>query len=132
MAQNNNQANGHAHSGFPWSHVFGFILSLALTFLALYVALYTTLPLSTVLTTIIIMAVAQALLQLIMFMHLKEGEGRVQILTMIYSFFVATATVGLTVYLLLNVMYMKRLLRFLSSLFIPPHYIHITELTTES
>ena len=35
----NNQANGHAHSGFPWSHVFGFILSLALTFLALYVAL---------------------------------------------------------------------------------------------
>ncbi len=32
MGQNNNQANGHAHSGFPWSHVFGFILSLALTF----------------------------------------------------------------------------------------------------
>ncbi|ADH05430.1 Quinol oxidase, subunit IV [Bacillus thuringiensis serovar andalousiensis BGSC 4AW1] len=45
------------------------------------------------------MAVAQALLQLIMFMHLKEGEGRVQILTMIYSFFVATATVGLTVWI---------------------------------
>ncbi len=22
MGQNNNQANGHAHSGFPWSHVF--------------------------------------------------------------------------------------------------------------
>lgn len=51
--------------------------------------------------------------------------------------------------LLLNVMYMKRLLRFLSSLFYPaltsskiplikvslyplPYYIHITELTTES
>ena len=50
-------------------------------------------------TTIIVMAVAQALLQLIMFMHLKEGEGRVQILTMIYSFFVATATVGLTVWI---------------------------------
>jgi len=99
MSQNNNQANGNPHSGFPWSHVFGFILSLALTFLALYVALYTNLPLSTILTTIIIMAVAQALLQLIMFMHLKEGEGRVQILTMIYSFFVATATVGLTVWI---------------------------------
>ncbi|MFJ8119087.1 cytochrome aa3 quinol oxidase subunit IV [Bacillus mycoides] len=97
MGQNNNQANGH--SGFPWSHVFGFILSLALTFLALYVALYTNLPLSTILTTIIIMAVAQALLQLIMFMHLKEGEGRIQVLTMIYSFFVATATVGLTVWI---------------------------------
>ncbi|WP_044716220.1 cytochrome C oxidase subunit IV family protein [Bacillus anthracis] len=83
MGQNNNQANGHAHSGFPWSHVFGFIF----------------LPLSTILTTIIVMAVAQALLQLIMFMHLKEGEGRVQILTMIYSFFVATATVGLTVWI---------------------------------
>lgn len=109
MAQNNNQANGHAHSGFPWSHVFGFILSLALTFLALYVALYTTLPLSTVLTTIIIMAVAQALLQLIMFMHLKEGEGRVQILTMIYSFFCCNCNSWFNCMdLLLNVMYMKK------------------------
>ncbi|KEK23778.1 cytochrome aa3 quinol oxidase subunit IV [Bacillus gaemokensis] len=99
MGQNNTQANGHAHSGFPWSHVFGFILSLALTFLALYVALYTDLPLSTILTTIIVMALAQGLLQLIMFMHLKEGEGRIQILTMIYSFFVAIATVGLTVWI---------------------------------
>ncbi|MDR4196587.1 cytochrome aa3 quinol oxidase subunit IV, partial [Bacillus cereus] len=87
------------HSGYPRSHVFGFIFSLALTFITLYVAFYTTLQLSTGLTTINIMAVAQALLQLIMFMHLKEGEGRVQILTMIYSFFVATATVGITVWI---------------------------------
>lgn len=99
MGQNNTQANGHAHSGFPWSHVFGFILSLALTFLALYVALYTTLPLSTILTAIIAMAIAQALLQLIMFMHLREGEGTIQIITMIYSFFVAIATIGLTVWI---------------------------------
>ena len=126
MAQNNNQANGHAHSGFPWSHVFGFILSLALTFLALYVALYTTLPLSTVLTTIIIMAVAQALLQLIMFMHLKEGEGRVQILTMIYSFFVATATVGLTVWIFSQC---NEKTAEIPAVFLSLYYIHITELT---
>ncbi|MDM5153479.1 cytochrome aa3 quinol oxidase subunit IV [Bacillus sp. DX1.1] len=101
MGQNNTQANGHAHSGFPWSHVFGFILSLALTFLALYVALYSNLnlSLSTILTSIIAMAVAQAALQLVMFMHMKEGEGTTQTITMLFSFFIAAVTVGGTVWI---------------------------------
>ncbi|EMA6343802.1 cytochrome aa3 quinol oxidase subunit IV [Bacillus cytotoxicus] len=95
MGQNNTQA----HSGFPWSHVFGFILSLALTFLALYVALYTSLPLSTILTSIIAMAVAQAALQLVMFMHMKEGEGIAQTIAMLFSFFIAVVTVAGTVWI---------------------------------
>lgn len=99
MGQNNTQANGHAHSGFPWSHVFGFVLSLALTFLALYVALYTSLPLSTIITSIIAMAVAQAALQLVMFMHVKEGEGPAQTIAMLFSFFIAAVTVGGTVWI---------------------------------
>ncbi|MFD0769989.1 cytochrome aa3 quinol oxidase subunit IV [Bacillus sp. CGMCC 1.60114] len=99
MGQNNTQANGHAHSGFPWSHVFGFILSLALTFLAVYVALYTSLPLSTILTSIIAMALAQAALQLIMFMHLKEGEGITQTIAILFSFFIAIVTVVGTVWI---------------------------------
>ena len=120
MGQNNNQANGHAHSGFPWSHVFGFILSLALTFLALYVALYTNLPLSTILTTIIIMAVAQALLQLIMFMHLKRRRRKSSSSYYDLQFLRCNCNSWFNCMdLLLNVMYMKRLLRFLSSLFIP-------------
>lgn len=97
MGQNNTQAN--AHSGFPWSHVFGFILSLALTFLAVYVALYTSLPLSTILTAILVMAVAQAALQFVMFMHMTEGEGVIQTLTVVFHFFIATVTVVGTVWI---------------------------------
>lgn len=88
MEQNNTQAKG-----FPWSHVFGFVLSLALTFGAVFIALETTLPFSTIFTVIIVMAIAQALLQLIMFMHLNEGEGAIQILTMVYSFFIAATII---------------------------------------
>lgn len=93
MEQNNTQASHNAHKGFPWSHVFGFVLSLALTFGAVYLALYTSLPFSTILTVIIVMAIAQALLQLIMFMHLTEGEGTIQVITMVYSFFIAAVII---------------------------------------
>ncbi len=93
------QNNTNAHSGFPWSHVFGFILSLALTFLALYVTLETSLPLSTILTSILVMAVAQAALQLVMFMHMTEGEGLIQTMTIVFHFFIAAVTVVGTVWI---------------------------------
>ncbi|MFD3448417.1 cytochrome aa3 quinol oxidase subunit IV [Microbacteriaceae bacterium 4G12] len=93
MAQHNTGANHNSHKGFPWSHVFGFVLSLVLTFGALYVALYTSLPFSTIITVIVIMAVIQAALQLFMFMHMTEGSGTIQSLTIGYSFFIALAIV---------------------------------------
>ncbi len=107
---------------------FGFILSLALTFLALYVALYTTLPLSTVLTTIIIMAVAQALLQLIMFMHLKRRRRKSSNSYNDIQFLRCNCNSWFNCMdLLLNVMYMKKTAEipqqsfFLSPL-LHPHY----------
>jgi cytochrome aa3-600 menaquinol oxidase subunit 4 len=97
MAGHNTQQ--HHHKGFPWSHVFGFILSLVLTFGALYVALYTSLPLSTILTVIIAMAIVQAILQLVMFMHMSEGEGITQTIAISFSFFIAVVTVVGTVWI---------------------------------
>ncbi|WP_416829089.1 cytochrome aa3 quinol oxidase subunit IV [Ectobacillus polymachus] len=95
MEQNTHQN----HTGFPWSHVLGFIFSLVLTFGAMYVALYTSLPLATILTVIISLAIVQALIQLVMFMHISEGEGITQKITILFSFFVALATVVLTVWI---------------------------------
>ncbi|MCP8969592.1 cytochrome aa3 quinol oxidase subunit IV [Ectobacillus ponti] len=97
MAQHNAQATHH--KGFPWSHVFGFIMSLVLTFAALYIALYTTIPFGTIMTVIVIMAVIQAVLQLVMFMHLSEGEGVIQKVAILYSFFIAAVTVIGTVWI---------------------------------
>ena len=99
MAQHNTQAAPHHHKGFPWSHVFGFVLSLVLTFAALYLALYTSLPFSTIITVIGIMAFLQAALQLVMFMHMSEGEGITQTITIIFSFFIALVTVGGTIWI---------------------------------
>ncbi len=99
MAQHNTQSTPHHHKGFPWSHVFGFVLSLVLTFAALYLALYTTLPFSTIITVIGIMAFLQAALQLVMFMHMSEGEGITQTIAIIFSFFIAIVTVGGTIWI---------------------------------
>jgi cytochrome aa3-600 menaquinol oxidase subunit 4 len=99
MAQHNTQATKHHHAGFPWSHVFGFILSLVLTFGALYVALYTSLPLATILTVIIGLAIVQAILQLVMFMHMSEGEGITQTIAISFSFFIAVVTIVGTVWI---------------------------------
>lgn len=62
--------------GFPLGHVFGFILSLVLTFAAAGVALKTSLPFHTIMWIIGTLAVIQAGLQLFMFMHVNEGEDR--------------------------------------------------------
>lgn len=89
----------NTHNSFPWQHVFGFILSLVLTFGAMYVALYTSLPLATILTVIITLAVVQALIQLVMFMHISEGEGIAQKIAIGFGFFIAVATVVGTVWI---------------------------------
>jgi cytochrome aa3-600 menaquinol oxidase subunit 4 len=86
------------HKGFPWSHVFGFVLSLVLTFAALFIA-YSPLSLATILTLIIALAIVQAILQLVMFMHMSEGEGVTQTISIAFSFFIAVVTVGGTVWI---------------------------------
>ncbi|KOO37346.1 cytochrome aa3 quinol oxidase subunit IV [Priestia koreensis] len=96
MAGNKNaQASHHGHDGFPWKHLIGFIISLALTFVAVFIAFETDLSKTAIMSGIIILAVLQALLQLIMFMHVTESEsGKVQVVNMAFAFFIAIAVVA--------------------------------------
>lgn len=80
--------------GFPISHIVGFVLSLALTFIAVAVAFKTDLPAKTIVWIIGIMAGVQAVLQLFMFMHMNEGEdNKTQIINIAYGVFIALVTV---------------------------------------
>ncbi|ENH95700.1 cytochrome aa3 quinol oxidase subunit IV [Gracilibacillus halophilus YIM-C55.5] len=79
---------------FPWNHVIGFILSIALTLLAVFVAFQTDFSSNVVLWIIGSLAIFQALIQLFLFMHITEGkEGPVNVINMIYSVFLALVIV---------------------------------------
>lgn len=83
----------NAHHGFPWSHIVGLIMSIALTLLAAGLALYTDLSLTTIVWLIFGLAFLQAIIQLAMFMHIKEGDGTWQIFKMISAGFMAIVIV---------------------------------------
>lgn len=57
-------------------HVFGFVASILLTFLALFIGIGTSLPRGMKLTAIVFLAIVQLLIQLIYFMHITEGKDR--------------------------------------------------------
>ncbi|WP_066064741.1 cytochrome aa3 quinol oxidase subunit IV [Neobacillus soli] len=81
--------------GFPMTQVFGFVLSLVLTFAALFVALKTSLSFNAIIWIIGTLAVIQAALQLFMFMHLKDGEdSKAQTINILYGIFIAVVTVA--------------------------------------
>jgi cytochrome aa3-600 menaquinol oxidase subunit 4 len=88
------------HNHFPWSHVIGFLFSIALTFLAVWLGLYTDLPLNTVIIMVFVLAFLQAAIQLFMFMHVSEGEGGWQIGKMISAAFIALVIVVGTVWVM--------------------------------
>ncbi len=88
-------------SGFPIHHVFGFLLSLVLTFGAAGVALKTSLSFQTMMWIIGSLAVIQAGLQLFMFMHASEGEdANTQIINLVYGFLMAIVIVAGTVWVM--------------------------------
>lgn len=77
MKQHTNAA-GHEHEGSHGSlksYVIGFLLSIVLTIIPLVVVLNDMLSRSGTIVLILIMAVLQFAVQLIFFMHLKEGEN---------------------------------------------------------
>jgi cytochrome aa3-600 menaquinol oxidase subunit 4 len=79
---------------FPISHVFGFVLSLVLTFIAAGVALKTSLSFTVIMWIIGSLAIIQAGLQLFMFMHVNEGEdNKTQIINIAYGIFCAIVIV---------------------------------------
>jgi cytochrome aa3-600 menaquinol oxidase subunit IV len=86
--------NAHSEKRFPLSHVFGFALSLILTFAAAWVALKTNLSFTVIMWIIGTLAVIQAGLQLFMFMHVNEGEdNKTQIINIAYGVFCALVIV---------------------------------------
>ncbi|ANZ95133.1 MULTISPECIES: cytochrome aa3 quinol oxidase subunit IV [Brochothrix] len=68
------KTSAKSHSGFPWKHVIGFVLSIVLTLLAA-VAAYSGLSVNIILVFIFIMAFVQAGIQLFMFMHVNEEDA---------------------------------------------------------
>jgi cytochrome aa3-600 menaquinol oxidase subunit IV len=81
------------HNGFPWTQVIGFLLSIALTFLAVWWGLYTNLPYNTIVILVFTLAFIQAAIQLFMFMHVTEGEGKWQVGKMFSAAFIAIVIV---------------------------------------
>ncbi|MYL34824.1 cytochrome aa3 quinol oxidase subunit IV [Pontibacillus yanchengensis] len=92
--------SNNSHSHFPWNHVIGFALSVALTLLAVWVALYTSLSITAIVWIIVFLAVLQAGIQLFMFMHIREGEGGTQVFTMVYSAIIGVIIVGGTIWVI--------------------------------
>jgi cytochrome aa3-600 menaquinol oxidase subunit 4 len=88
------------NSGFPTGHIAGFIVSLLLTFATVGAVFYTTLPVTTIVWIIGSLAVIQALLQLFMFMHIGEGEGKVQLINIVYAFFCAIVVAAGTIWVM--------------------------------
>ncbi|EUJ25264.1 cytochrome aa3 quinol oxidase subunit IV [Listeria cornellensis] len=90
-----NKANtAHAEEGIPWKHIVGFALSIALTLLAVWVVFESTLSKSVIITVIFIFAFIQAALQLLMFMHMTEGQnGRIQVGNILFAAFIAIVIV---------------------------------------
>jgi cytochrome aa3-600 menaquinol oxidase subunit 4 len=79
---------------FPISHVFGFVLSLLLTFAAAWIALKTGLSPAVIMWIIGTLAVIQAGLQLFMFMHVSEGgDKKTQLINIAYGVFCALVVV---------------------------------------
>jgi cytochrome aa3-600 menaquinol oxidase subunit IV len=86
---------------FPYSHVFGFLMSLALTFIAAWVALKTSLSGTVIMYVIGALAFIQAGLQLFMFMHVTEGEDKsAQIINIVYGVFTAIVIVAGTIWVM--------------------------------
>lgn len=84
----------HHSKRFPVTQIYGFVLSLVLTFAALFIAFKTSLSVSIIIYLIGALAFIQAGLQLFMFMHLKDGEeDGAKMVNIYYAIFIALVTV---------------------------------------
>ncbi len=94
-------ASNSAENHFPWSHVFGFALSIILTLVALWVGLGTNLSYNVIAIVIFILAFIQAGIQLFMFMHMTEGKNAIwQSANMLFAAFTAIIIVAGTVWVM--------------------------------
>ncbi|MFS0558154.1 cytochrome o ubiquinol oxidase subunit IV [Brevibacillus sp. 179-C9.3 HS] len=73
MAQHQNHG-GHQGHGSMKEYVIGFILSIVLTIIPLVLVMNQIMSKTATIVTIMIMAVLQFVVQLVFFMHIREGE----------------------------------------------------------
>jgi cytochrome aa3-600 menaquinol oxidase subunit 4 len=72
----------------------GFLLSVLLTLMALWISFYSGFSKQMILLSIFGFAFFQAIIQLLLFMHMREGtSGKIQTGTMIYAAFIAIVVV---------------------------------------
>ncbi|MGE6754406.1 cytochrome aa3 quinol oxidase subunit IV [Rossellomorea sp. NPDC071047] len=90
------------HSRIPWTQIIGFVLSIALTFLAVWFGLYAGLAYNLMVALVFVLAFIQAAIQLFMFMHVTEGEGRWQVGKMMSAAFIALVIVLGSIWVLSN------------------------------
>jgi cytochrome aa3-600 menaquinol oxidase subunit IV len=88
------------HDRFPWKLVIGFVLSIVLTLLTLWVAFRSGFQDKMVLSLMLLLAFLQAGMQLVLFMHVREGEGTVQVSNMVHAFFTAIIIVAGSVWVM--------------------------------
>lgn len=85
----------HQETGFPWKHVIGLFISLALTAIAFWLALATHQPPALVIGIIVVLGVGQLLVQLYMFMHFTESDVKAwQVPTIYFAMFIVLTVVG--------------------------------------
>lgn len=88
------------HDRFPWKLVIGFVLSIVLTLLTVWVAFRSGFPDKMVLSLMLLLAFLQAGMQLVLFMHVREGYGTVQVSNMVHAFFTAIIIVAGSVWVM--------------------------------
>ncbi len=96
------EQNTANHSRIPWTQIIGFVLSIALTFLAVWFGLYAGLAYNVMVALVFVLAFIQAAIQLFMFMHVTEGEGRWQVGKMMSAAFIALVIVIGSIWVLSN------------------------------
>ncbi|MBM7646679.1 cytochrome aa3-600 menaquinol oxidase subunit 4 [Scopulibacillus daqui] len=101
MSNEHTQAHASEHTGFPWKHVIGLVLSLILTFAALWCVTSFAFSPALIVTVIVILAVVQAFVQLFMFMHITEGSKVWQITAIGFGAFIAFCVVAGTLWIML-------------------------------
>ncbi|KYP79491.1 cytochrome o ubiquinol oxidase subunit IV [Ferroacidibacillus organovorans] len=67
--------NTNANRAFPWKHVTGFVLSIALTLLALWMVQAHVMGFTALISVTLLFAALQILVQLFLFMHITDSPG---------------------------------------------------------
>lgn len=86
---------------FPWSHIIGYLLSLALTALAFEAVMHHAMKFGVLLFIILVLAMVQILVQLLFFMHVTERHGpRYHILAFAIAMFFVFVFVGSSLWIM--------------------------------